>query len=214
MVNVFVNDPRLRKILDKIEMNPNLKQRYSSKWHKIVNFLYSSNNLKIKRVAQAGSFGKRTANKRSDLDVIFCTSQDLSKTKIIDDLFKKAYENFNKTAKVGKGNDAVHIDFKEPQTKIDVVYLKNNEFEKEFKEIKNRKQIFPHQRDAIKIFKYAVDKLLNGEIKGYEIEKACIMLNCTALNSCVTSIVNYFKGRLREKGYTVDSFIKRILSNL
>lgn len=61
MVNVWMNDPRLRKILDKIEMNPNLKQRYSSKWHKIVNFLYSGTNFKIRKVAQAGSIGKKNS---------------------------------------------------------------------------------------------------------------------------------------------------------
>lgn len=214
MVNVWINDPRLRKILDKIEMNPNLKQLYSSKWHKIVNFLYSNTNLKIKKVAQAGSLGKQTGTKRSDLDVIFCTSQDQPKDTIMIEIFSKAYDNFNKAAKVEKGIDAIHIDYKNPLTKIDLVYLRQNEFDKEYKEIKDRKQIFPQQRDAIKIVKYAIDKFLNGSINGYEVEKACIKLNCTALNTCVTSIVNYFKGRLSEKGFTVDNFLRRILNNL
>lgn len=214
IVNVFINDPRLRKILDKIEMNPNLKQRYSSKWHKIVNFLYSNTNLKIRKVAQAGSLGKKTANKRSDLDVIFCTSQDQPKDRMMDVLYSKVYENFNKTAKINKGTEAIHIDYKEPLTKIDLVYLRQNEFDKEYKEIKNRKQIFPQQRDAIKIIKYAFGKFLNGEIKGYEVEKACIILNCTALNTCVISIVKYFKVRLREKGITVDKFLRKILNTL
>ena len=195
-------------------MNSNLKQRYSSKWHKIVNFLYSSMNLKIRKVAQAGSLGKKTANKRSDLDVIFYTSQDQPKDRIMNVLYSKAYENFNKTANVNKGTDAIHIDYKNPLTKIDLVYLKQIEFDKEYKEIKNRKQIFPQQRDAIKIVKYAFDKFLNGCIKGYEVEKACIMLNCTALNTCVISIVNYFKGRLSEKGFTVDNFLRKILKSL
>ncbi len=212
IVNVWINDPRLRKILDKIEMNPNLKQRYSSKWHKIVNFLYSNTDLKIRNVAQAGSLGKKTANKRSDLDVIFCTSQDHPKDRIINLLYSKAYENFNNTANISKGTDAIHIDYKEPLTKIDLVYLKQNEFDKEYKEIKNRKQIFPQQREAIKIVKYAFDKFINGAIKGHEVEKACIELNCTALNLCTISIVRYFSGRLGEKGFTVDNFIRKILN--
>ena len=214
MVNVWINDPRLRKILDKIEMNPNLKQRYSSKWHKIVNFLYSSTNLKIRKVAQAGSIGKKTVNKRSDLDVIFCTSQNQPKDKIMNELYSKAFENFNKAANVKKGTDAIHIDYKKPLTKIDLVYLRQNDFDNEYKEIKDQKQIFPQQRDAIKIVKYAFDKFLNGDIKGYEVEKACIMLNCTALNTCVTSIINYFKGRYGEKGFTVDKLLRKILNNL
>ncbi len=214
MVNVFINDHRLRKILDKIEMNLNLKQRYSSKWHKIVNFLYSNTNLKIRKVAQAGSIGKKTENKRSDLDVIFCTAQDQSKSKIMKILYSKADENFNKAANVKKGTDAIHIDYKKPLTKIDLVYLSQNDFDNEYKEIKNRKQIFPQQKDAIKIVKYAFDKFLNEEIQGYEIEKVCIKLNCSALNTCVTSIVNYFKGRLDEKGFTVDKFLRKILNNL
>lgn len=195
-------------------MDLNLTQRYSSKWHKIVNFLYSNNNLKIQKVAQAGSLGKKTANRRSDLDVIFCTSLDQPKDRMMNVLYSKAYENFNKTANITKGTEAIHIDYKEPLTKIDLVYLKQNEFDKEYKEIKNRKEIFPQQRDAIKILKYAFDKLLNGVIKGYEIEKACIMLNCTGLNTCTTSLVNYFKGRLREKGFTVDKFLKKFLNSL
>ncbi len=214
MVNVWINDPRLRKILGKIEMNPNLKQRYSSKWHKIVNFLYSSTNLKIRKIAQAGSIGKNIANKRSDLDVIFCTSQNQPKDKIMNELYSKAYENFNEVADVKKGTDAIHIDYKKPLTKIDLVYLRQNDFDNEYKEIKDRKQIFPQQRDAIKIVKHAFNQFLNDDIKGYEVEKACIMLNCTALNTCVTSIINYFKGRLGEKGFTGDKFLRKILNNL
>lgn len=195
-------------------MNPNLKQRYSSKWHKIVNFLYSNTNLKIRKVAQAGSLGKNTANRRSDLDVIFCTSQDQPKDRMMNVLYSKVYENFNRTAKINKGTKAIHIDYKKPLTKFDLVYLRQNEFDKEYEEIKNRKQIFPQQRDAIIIIKYAFDKLLNGIIKGYEVEKACIMLNCTALNTCTISIVKYFKGRLREKGFTADKFLRKILNTL
>lgn len=157
---------------------------------------------------------KKTANKRSDLDVIFCTAQNQPKDKIMNILYSKAYENFNKAANVKKGTDAIHIDYKKPLTKIDLVYLSQNAFDNEYKKIKNRKQIFPQQRDAIKIVKYAFDKFLNGVIKGYEVEKACIMLNCTALNTCVISIVNYFKGRLGENGFTVDNFLRRILNNL
>ena len=195
-------------------MNPNLKQRYSSKWHKIVNFLYSNPNLKIQKVAQAGSLGKKTDHKRSDLDVIFCTSQDQPKDRLLNELYLKVHENFKKTANVNKGTDAIHIDYKNPLTKIDLVYLKQNEFDIEFKEIKNRKQLFPQQRDAIKIVKYAFEKLLNNSIKGYEVEKACITLNCTALNTCVSSIVNYFKGRLSENGFTVENFLRKILNIL
>lgn len=193
-------------------MNPNLKQRYSSKWHKIVNFLYSNTNLKIRKVAQAGSLGKKTANKRSDLDVIFCTSQDQPNDRMMSVLYSKAYENFNNTANIRKGTDAIHIDYKEPLTKIDLVYLKQNEFDKEYKEIKNRRQIFPQQREAIKIVKYAFDKFINGAIKGHEVEKACINLNCTALNTCTTSLIKYFSGRLSEKGFTVDKFLHKILN--
>ncbi|MBA7527926.1 hypothetical protein ES705_20107 [subsurface metagenome] len=127
-------------------------------------------------------------------------------------LYSKAYENFNNNANISKGADAIHIDYKEPLTKIDLVYLKQNEFDKEYKEIKNRKQIFPQQRDAIKIVKYAFDKFLNGAIKGHEVEKACIKLNCTALNTCTRSIVKYFSGRLSEKGFTVDKFLRKILN--
>ena len=214
IVNLFINERKLRKILNKIEMNPNQKQRYSSKWHKVVNFLYSNTNLKIRKVAQAGSFGKKTDHKRSDLDVIFCTSPDRPEDRILDEIYLKAYENFKKTANVNKGSDAIHIDYRNPLTKIDLVYLKQNEFDNQYKEIKNRKQIFPQQRDAIKIVKYAFDKFLDGDIKGYEVENACIMLNCTALNICVISIVNFFKGRLSEKGFTVDNFLRKILNNL
>ena len=211
IVNIFLNDPRLRKIIEKIEMNPNLNQRYSSKWHKIVNFLYSNTNLKIRKVAQAGSLAKKTDHKRSDLDVIFCTSQDHPKDKILNELYLKAHENFKKTADVNKGLEAIHIDYRNPLTKIDLVYLKQNEFDLEYKEIKNRKQLFPQQRDAIKIVKYAFEEFLDGDIKGYEVEKACIMLNCTELHTCVRSIVNYFKGRLSEKGFPVDNFLQQIL---
>ncbi|MEJ2295453.1 MAG: hypothetical protein P8Y23_11895, partial [Candidatus Lokiarchaeota archaeon] len=141
-------------------------------------------------------------------------SEDLSHKEIVEELYSNADNNFNRIANVSKGKEAVHIDFKSPLTKIDLVYLKKAEFDKEFKEVKDRKQIFSQQKDAIKIVKYAFDKFLNGSIRGYEVEKACIMLTCSVLNKCVFSIVNHFKGRLLEKGFTVDQFLRKVINQL
>jgi len=55
-----LTNKQLKKILKKIERNKNLNQAYSSKWHKIVNFLYSNTGLSIAKVAKGGSDAKQT----------------------------------------------------------------------------------------------------------------------------------------------------------
>ena len=214
MVNIFINDPRLKRILRKIETNSASNDIYSSKWHKVVNFLYHNSGLKMAKIAQAGSYAKGTANYKSDLDVIFCTSPDKRKEDVLNQIFNKASNSFGKIASVQKGKKAVHINYIKPKCNLDVVYLLQKQFDNEYKAIKDFKQISTHQQDAIKIVKYAFDRLLGDIIKGYEVEKACIMLNCNQLNTCVSMIVNYFKGRLCDNEYTVDSFLRKMLNNL
>lgn len=214
MVNIFINDPRLKKILKKIEMNKNLNQLYSSKWHKVANFLYNNTGLTIAKVGQLGSIGKGTAHRSSDLDVGFCTSPKMNKNKIRDTVYEKAIDCFGSTVDINKGKNAIHIDFKSPKGYIDLVYLTQSEFNQEYKEVKFYKQRSPQQQDAIKIAKYAFDTFLKGAIRGDEVEKACITLNCSQLNSCLRGIINYFTGRLRDKGYTVDRFLRKILNEL
>jgi len=214
MVNIFINDPRLMQILNKTEMNNNLKQLYSSKWHKVANFLYNNIGLKIAKIGLLGSIGKGTAYKDSDLDIGFCTSPDNDNDKILDLIKEKAEDCFGNIANVSKGKKAIQIGFLNPECYIDVVYLTQKQFVQEYKEVKNYKQNSVNQQDSIKIVKYAFDTFLRGVIRGDEIEKACITLNCTQLNSCIQGIVHYFSGRLEENGYTVDRFLRRILNEL
>lgn len=214
LVSIFINHPKLGIILGKIEMNPNLKQRHSSKWHEMVNFLHSNTNLKIMKVTKTSSLGKKTAHRGSDMDVIFFTSQDQAKRIVINELYEKAPQNFTNSAEIKKGTDAINVDFYNPPTKIDLVYLYQNDFNKENKEFKNLKQIFPHQKDVIKIVKYAFDTFLSRKFNGHKVEKACKMFNCSDVGDCVHSIVNYFRGRLNEKRYRIGHFLNTILNYL
>lgn len=75
LINPLTNK-QLKEILKKIERNRNLNQAYSSKWHKVTNFLYYNTGLSIDKIAKGGSDAKLTFYNRSDLDVIFCTATD------------------------------------------------------------------------------------------------------------------------------------------
>ena len=74
-------------------------------------------------MARSGSRREGTHKSRSDLDVIFCTSQDQPEDRILDEIYLKAYENLKKTADMNRGTDAIHIDYRNPLIKIDLMVL-------------------------------------------------------------------------------------------
>ncbi|MHA1272211.1 MAG: hypothetical protein ACTSQS_02125 [Promethearchaeota archaeon] len=211
LITVKLNDKRLKAILKKIDSDPQMKQLYASKWHKIVNFLYNNTGLTIAKVAKSGSFAKHTEYSDSDLDVIFCTSPDYYLSDMQEIIQDKADAIFGDVADVGIGNRAVHIDFASPECNIDVVYLSQDEFDAEFEEIRDFKIIAPLQKDSIKLTKYAFDKVGLSEIKGYQIEKACLQFNYTTLAEYTFHNVKYFTGKIRKHGLTLDDVLRKLI---
>jgi len=203
-----LNDKRLKEILDKINLNPKLKQIYDSKWHKIVNFLYCNTGLKIAKIAKSGSYPKQTAYRKSDLDVIFGISRDNYLRDIQELIRDKAYDNFGKVANVNIGDKAVHVDFIKPSCKVDIVYLSQKEFDNEYEEIKNIKSIKQIQRDSIKLTKYALDKAGIKKVKGYQVEKACIQFDYDSLSEYTLHNIKHFTGIIREYGLTFDDVLQ------
>lgn len=201
-------EKKLKSLLKKIDSNPQMKQQYSSKWHRIVNFLYNNTGLKIAKVAKSGSFAKHTEYSDSDLDVIFCTSPDYNLHEMQVYLEEKLIPIFGKIADIKIGAHAVHIDFRNPEVNIDLVYITQREFDTEFEVIKEFSRIAPVQKDSIKLAKYAFDKAGISKIKGYQIEKAWLQFNYTSLKDLTFHIIKFFTGRIRKIGLEVNDILK------
>ena len=124
------------------------------------------------------------------------------------EILSKADAIFGDVADIDIGNRAVHIDFLSPECNIDVVYLSQDEFDSEFEEIKNFKTIAPIQQSSIKLAKYALDKAGLKEIKGYQIEKACIQFNYNSLADYTLHNIKHFTGLIKKNGLTLDQVLR------
>ncbi|MFX0138021.1 MAG: hypothetical protein ACFFDN_30545 [Candidatus Hodarchaeota archaeon] len=210
-IKYHLSDKRLKEILKEIDQNPQMRQLYSSKWHKVKNFLYSNTNLKISKIAKGGSIAKHTAYRDSDLDIIFCSSLDYNWNIVMHFIRNKASIAFGQIAKVWIGKKAIHIDFKNPKCHIDVVYLSNREFVENYQEIKRTSKISNIQQNSIKLTKYAFDRVQGVKIHGYEIEKNSFQFNSSSLSEYVYSIVRYFKGKLEQNNLTINDVLKHLI---
>ena len=93
---------------------------------------------------------------------------------MLDFLEEKAHKNFDKIANVRQSSHAVQIDFTNPECDVDLVYKAIQDFDKEFKEIKDYRKIKGVHQNAIKLVKFAFYNTIGDEIHGYEVEKACL----------------------------------------
>ncbi|MHA1385379.1 MAG: nucleotidyltransferase domain-containing protein [Candidatus Helarchaeota archaeon] len=112
---------------------------YHSKWKSIVNVMARS-NLKISRIAQAGSRAKKTHRLDSDLDIIFSVSENPDRINFYPKLIEVLKNNFShEKVYPGSNYNVVHLDFRNGG-KFDIVLLSENEFDKEYKSILDYKR--------------------------------------------------------------------------
>ena len=206
MVNL--NENRFRQLLGNINQNPQMKDQYESKWYSVVHFLHNNVGYKIAKVAKAGSQAKHTESRNSDLDIIFSTTPNQNVNNVLNTIQDKAKKNYGKVANISKSKSVVQIHFRSPKCNIDVVYLMQNQFDKEHGADKNVGRIPQVKRDAIKLTKYAFYKSTGDLVKGYEIEKVCINSNCNSLIGCVNASIHYFNESLNQNGYSVNDVLK------
>ena len=107
-------------------------------------------------------------------------------------------------------NKAIHIDFFKPKCNIDAVYMTKQEFQQEKKKIAEIKKLRPLHKNAIKLAKYALGKAKQKNIAGYEVELACLTFNFNNLSDCVYHLINYFSGRIKQNGSTVDKVLQKL----
>ena len=188
-----------------------MKEIYSSKWHRIVKFLHGNIGLKIAGVSPKGSQAKGTSTRKSDLDVIFCTSLDRNKKSILNLILQKARNAFGKVVNVNRGKKAVHIDFIKPKCEIDVVYLTKNEFNSACKNIKTIRRISQLQKNSIILAKYAFDKAKVKEVEGHQIEKACLHFNYDTLADYTCHNIKHFTDKIARKGLKLDSVLRYLI---
>ncbi len=112
---------------------------YHSKWKSIVNVMKSS-NLKISKIAQAGSRAKKKYRPDSDMDVIFAVAGNPLQKNFYPDLMTVLKSNFPlERVFPGSNYNVVHLDFKQGG-KFDLVLLSEAEFDKEYKTILDYKK--------------------------------------------------------------------------
>jgi len=112
---------------------------YHSKWKSIVNVMKSS-NLKISKIAQAGSRAKKKHRPDSDMDVIFAVAGNPSQKNFYPDLMTVLKSNFPyEKVFPGSNYNVIHLDFKQGG-KFDLVLLTETEFDKEYKSILDYKK--------------------------------------------------------------------------
>jgi len=202
---------KLKEILKKINLNPNMRQLYASKVNRVLNFLNNSTGLRNAGVKLSGSYGKKTETRKSDIDVIFCTSPEKPHQEIRSNILDKAKTAFGKVANVKPGDKVIHIDFSSPKCNIDLVYLTQKKFQEESKKIKTIRKMRPLHKNAIKLVKYAFDKAKIKEIKGYEVELACLNLKYNSLRDCTQYLIKYFRGRIEDKGLKLKDVMKHLI---
>ncbi len=112
---------------------------YNSKWKSIVNVMKSS-NLKISKIAQAGSRAEKKHRPDSDMDVIFAVTGNPSRKIFYPNLMTVLRSNFpNEKVFPGSNYNVVHMDFKQGG-KFDLVLLSETEFDKEYQSILDYKK--------------------------------------------------------------------------
>lgn len=199
---------KLGQLLGNINQNPQMVEQFESKWQRIVHFLHNNVGYNIAKVAKAGSIEKHTEIKGSDLDVKFCTSPNHNLNIALNTIQVKAEENFGQVAHIIKSKSAVQIYFKNPKCNVDVVYLTQNQFDKEHEEDESVGRLPQIKQDAIKLAKYAFYKSTGDLVKGYEIEKVCINSNCNSLIGCVNASIYYYTGRLKHNNNSIEDVLK------
>lgn len=203
-----LDNKRLNEILKNINTDPQTRDIYDSKLNRVMNFLRKTTGFKIAAIKEGGSRGKQTATRKSDLDIIFCTGKDQNKSNVRKDLLERVKKGFKQVAKVNMSTKAIHIDFFKPKCNIDVVYLTNQEFQQEKKKIAQIKKLRPLHKKAIQLAKYALDKAKQKNIAGYEVELACLTFKYKSLHECVYHLINYFSGRIKQNGYSIDKVLR------
>ena len=111
-------------------------------------------------------------------------------------------------------NDFLTLKLEEGKTNI---YVNSELFEQckylftqEKKKIAEIKKIRPLHKNAIKLAKYALGKAKQKNITGYEVELACLTFNFNNLSDCVYHLINYFSGRIKQNGSTVDKVLQKL----
>lgn len=205
---MVLNKQILGNKLKSINQNRNLKQLYTSKWKKMVNFLYNNTNLSIAKIAKAGSIAKNTDLNSSDLDLIFSISPDTPRNQVYSYLLEILNKSLKNTANISLGKEAIHVDYRSNNICIDLVLKSQSEFNREHKGVKDIRQLNILSHDAIKLVKYALGKAgIIDDIHGYRVEKMIFSLNSKSLIFLVEKAIEKLKFDIRNAGKNVSKVL-------
>lgn len=104
---------------------------YNSRWKKIVNVMKNS-NIKLSKIAEAGSRAKKPHRPDSDMDVIFSISENPTRTIFYPQLIKILGANFSgENIQPGKYNNIINFYFRNGGKfdLLNITHLKNEKIE-------------------------------------------------------------------------------------
>ena len=189
----------------KIEMPADIPAKYRKKWIKISNVLRSSLGIPIKMVTKTGAIVKQTTTRKSDLDIGFVASTNVSKPDLLVSVEKTMTNTFGKVAHIHASSNAVHVDFLEhDKLKVDAVPMTKEHLVKE-KELDGQiYQLSGEKKKAIRVVKMTLDSIFGELVKSYEVESAVKQSKKNDLKQLIRHGINFFRGRIEKKGYSVE----------
>ncbi len=197
-----LNGNKLKKILKRINANPQLKEKYQSKWKIIVTFLANNFGIEVDAVLRVGTIGKDTDSETSDFDLVFTPSPYKEQESLYPAIVKKFRENYPNDHIEQKKN-GLQLRYKDG-AKIDLYSVPKEEFDTEYKQLTNTRQMNSNSLNAVKLVRYAVDMAkFTNQIRGSLVESIAINIHPPELSICVETILNQLR---KKKLATLKTF--------
>lgn len=200
-----LNSNKLKKILKRINANPNLKAKCESQWKTLVTFLGNNFGIKFEAVLRVGKIAKDTDMNTSDLDLIFTPSPYKEWEELYPIIITKVQENYPKV-NIEADKNTLKLRYKNGD-KIDLLSVTGEDFEENYKSLTNTREISQNTQNAIKLVKYATNAAgFGSQIRGSLVEGIAINVDSPELSIYVETLLN----QMRKKKLTTLKTFKHI----
>ena len=209
---------RLNEIHKKISMNETTRKNYKEIWAEMIRFLEGSwSGFKINAIVKSGSIVRQTENKNSDLDILIGISENNFNTKaILAELEQLAWSWFDEDdgnsphlPKIHVGPNALHLGFDYLGIDVDLVPATLKKIPKEKVHNELIYDLPKIKKRAVRLVKWAFNSF-KSDIHNYEIALNVLHINENGLVELVTSLINYFRGRIEKAGSSVDQVLTKL----
>ncbi|UYP45573.1 hypothetical protein NEF87_001858 [Candidatus Lokiarchaeum ossiferum] len=193
---------KLKKILKRINANTNLSKKYKSQWKTLVNFLGNTFGIKIEAVIKVGTISKESNNEMCDYEIIF-TPDPYKECQELYPLIITRFQEMNPDDNISSIENKLKLRYKNG-TKIDLLSVPKDEFETEYSQYLNTRDISQINLNAVKLVKNAVESAgFGSKIRGSHVEAIAVNVASQELSICVETILNQLR---KKKLATLKTF--------